>query len=87
MLNRRLKDILFYDKKKKAFYSDFEKNIVIQLKNEKAFNVPTLRPDGSVKLLRIAVMNNLTKWTFNRIKRKKINEVITFRKFVIIKLK
>lgn len=87
MLNRKLKDILFYDKKKKAFYSDFEKNIVIQLKNEKAFNVPTLRPDGSVKLLRIAVMNNLTKWTFNRIKRKKINEVITFRKFVIIKLK
>ena len=87
MLNRKLKDILFYDKKKKAFYSDFEKNIVIKLKNEKAFNVPTLRPDGSVKLLRIAVMNNLTKWTFNRIKRKKINEVITFRKFVIIKLK
>ena len=87
MLNRKLKDILFYDKKKKAFYSDFEKNIVIQLKNEKAFNVPTLKPDGSVKLLRIAVMNNLTKWTFNRIKRKKINEVITFRKFVIIKLK
>lgn len=87
MLNRKLKDILFYDKKKKAFYSDFEKNIVIQLKNEKAFNVPTLRPDGSVKLLRIAVMNNLTKWIFNRIKRKKINEVITFRKFVIIKLK